>query len=378
MKLLLYYVLRRFFVKLETTDSCIILEKGIFLKRKTRLPLKSIVRATFRRSIPARILGAEEIMLYTLRGKLEFFLPKNHVPISEPARFCKFSPWKIAFGAFIDTRALGGIVIFAVILRKIGVILGGDYSRKLVALLFETAENVSHALAVVNIAVPGIAAAAGIFALASWLFAFVRKLFRLARFRSGSRGGYYFVKSGIITLYEHIIVRNSVVFTDTVMTLITNRSPMYCHRVMICPAVRRPGKRFPAISPPKSSFWGRCAVPLWCLAGFSAALVLLESSAEFRKMLLLKTALYSGFFVSLYVTALFAAYMKRSALFFGKRAVRVSERRGMRLYTCIFPAGAVVSQSVSRRFSGLCNVEFRTAQREKIFIRLIPENCLRR
>lgn len=380
MDIIFYYILRRFFVHLEITAEYIILEKGIILRRKTLLPIKSIVRATICRSIPARILGAEKVTLYILTGKTEFYLSRNErldfLPECTPSEKPSFG--KVVLGAFIDTRALGGIVFFILFLRKIGIILGSDYGNKLVSMLFSTAENVAGALSVLHIAVPKIAAAAGIFALTAWFAAFINKLLRLVRFRTESRDGYFLVKSGIITLYEHIIVRNSaaLITVDTAFTLVSGRSPVYCRGVMIYPSERRMGFGGLSVRSPAAAFWGRCAVPLWCTAIFAAALAGVYISESSRQMLLLKTVLYSGLAVSLYVTALFAAYMKHSEAVFGNNSISVTERRGLRLYTCVFSPESVisfaVSQSIFQRFSGLCNTEFRTVSREKILLRLVP------
>ena len=377
MNLLLYYIFRRIFVKYNFTADYLILEKGLIFKRKTVLPLKSVVRITIRRNIPARIIGAKEITLYTLRSKTELFLPKNEQPDFIPKCYFQAKPsfGKIAFGAFIDTRALGGVVIFAAILRKIGAVLGGEYSRKIVSLLFATAENISGALAVFHIAVPRIGAALGIFALAAWIFAYCRKLLHLAKFRVGKSGKFIFTASGITTLYEHIIVRNSSAFvlTHTAATLLAKRSPLYCRRVMIFPSVEISEISGVTLNSPKRALLGRLALPLWLSAGFSAGLSALYLSKNFGQLLLLKTVLWSGLLISLYLLRLFFAYSKNAKAVFGKNEITVTERRGLRSYTCYFPADSVISLSLSQnifqRFSGLCNIELRSSAREKFRIK---------
>lgn len=89
--------------------------------------------------------------------------------------------------------------------------------------------------------------------------------------------------------------------------------------------------------------------------------------------MLLKTALYCGLIVSLYAAAVSLVCMSRSGLTVGKYAVRLSMRRGMRLFEYSLPISAIaentVSQSVFQRPTGLCNIRVVTLERLTITAR---------
>lgn len=398
MSFFLYYILRRFFVRLEFTSDEIRLEKGILIKRAAAISISAITEIAVKRTLLLRIFRAKEVEIHTLGGKIKFYLQKNeNLPFLPEFRTAQIKArfGEILFGAFIDTRALGGIFVFVAILRKIGTLFGGDYSNKIISAISDAAENVTRVLELLHIAVPKIAAAMAVFALASWITAFLRKSARLSRFEISRRGNILFVKSGLITLYEHSLVLNSngffAVSRDTITTIIAGRAPLYLRSTMISPCVKRMdlpktlralgGIELPksGISPPKRAFLGFCGVPLgWC-GVFIAALAVVYST-RLRAAMLLKTALYSGFLVSLYAAAICLLYMKHSGIAAGE-SVCVSARKGLRLYNSVFPRESIRmekrSQSLFQRKSGLCNIKISMLGKRKfaarqIFKREIP------
>lgn len=398
MNFLLYYILRKLFVKLDFSDKEISLEKGLLLKRAAILPLSSIVRVTVRRTLVMRVFRAKEITLFTLGGKLTFYLRRNENPtfLPEPPSTA-FKPRfrDVMFGAFIDTRALGGLFVFTAVLRRFSAIFGGEYFDRLISALVKTAEELEKALDFFRITVPRIAVTLGVFALGSWIFAYIRKLLRLSRFRITRKNGLLFVKSGAVTLYEHTLVPNyaAAVYCDALTTVISERAPLYLRGVMICPCVKRKhlphvlkrlcGLKVPQkkLASPKRAFFGHVAAPLSWFGAFSALLAAAHFSD--RPAMLLKTVLYCGIAVSLYAAALYLLYMSRSGIAVGEECAAVSARRGLRLYTAVFSVGAVNrvknSQSVFQKRSGLCNFKLYTADREKFTARQLPKiECLRR
>ena len=179
MKFLLYYILRRFFVRLEVTRGKIVLTKVFFFKITAIVPRSSVVKIVIKRSPLLRFFRAKHVEIFTLNGKVEFYLGESEpVPfISRMPKNCikpRFS--EILFGAFIDARALAGIAFFAIVLRRIGKIFGSSYFDGIISALFSTAEKISDALLVVHVAVPKIAA-----------FAAVLRHFRKRRFRNPPR-----------------------------------------------------------------------------------------------------------------------------------------------------------------------------------------------
>lgn len=390
MNFLLYYILRKLFVRLEFTENEIILEKGIILRRKSVLPLKSVVRVSVERSLLMRIFAAKKIIVFTVRSNITFYLRKSEcLPFLPEIRSVPIKPRfsKLLFGAFADTRALGGIALFAAFLRRISSIFGSEYFDGIITAISDTAETLTNAFSALHIAVPKIAAVLAVFVLAAWSLAFARKLLRLANLRAARHGDLLRVQSGVITLYEHTLVLNSAaVSVSPLSAMLLKRAPLYLRGVMIYPAVpsAKASKiiralcgisvdNAPKIKPPRSSFLGFCAAPLWWTVGFSAALALVYLSESLRSAMLLKTALYCGLTASLYAVLVSLVCMSRSGLAVGERTVRLSMRRGLRLFAYSVPRGTVVeetlSQSIFQRRSGLCHIRMATVERTKLTAR---------
>lgn len=397
MNFLLYYIFRKYFVKLNFSDEGISLEKGLFLKRFTIIPLSSVVRITSRRTLFQRLFGAKEISVFTLGGTIKFYLRKSErLPfLPEPCQTIANPHFRdIAFGAFIDTRALGGIFIFAAVLRKISIIIGSEYFNELIAVFTKTAAELEKALGFFKVAVPQIAITLAVFALGSWVFAYIRKLLRLSGFRVSKGGGLLFIGSGVLTLYEHVLIPNSAaaIYCDTVTTVLARRAPLYLRGVIVSPCVKRSdlsemqkalcGLKLPkeTLSSPKSAFWGHIAAPLSWFGAFTAALI-----AVYRwgyPAALLKTVLYSSAIVNFYTAALYLLYMYLSGISFEGTITAVTARRGLRLYTAVFPLDIVtlttVSQSVFQRRSGRCNYRLELVEHRKFTARQLPKRELLR
>ncbi len=397
MNIVLFYILRKFFVNLTFTADKIILEKKIIVKKNAVLYRKDIIRTQVRKTFFMRIIAAKEVTLFTRGGKMRFFLSENEdadfLPKHGKIPLRPTFP-ETLFGAFIDTRALTGVLFFALTLRKIGVIFGGNYLDKVIRVLFTTAESVSEALPIIHIVVPKTAIFIGIFALSAWTFAFMRKLFALFGFETSVLKNSIYVKSGFITLYENQLALNSAetVVRTTAFSLITKRSPLYYNSVMIYPCANEKARSKllktlikldipdqPPVKSPDRAFFGHCAVPLWCLAGFSAALIVLLLS-ELRSALIIRTALISGIMIFAYLTILFFFYMKSAKNIFSDSVVKISSRRAAALYTAFFPPCLIVcstvSQNVLQKFSGICSVKINIFGRKNYTARLIPESSL--
>ena len=394
MNFLLYYILRKLFVKLKFSDNEIFLEKGILVKRAAVLPLSAIVQITSRRTVLMRVFRAKEITVFTLGGKLRFFLSQNEpLPFLPIRRSVCLKPRfrEVAFGAFIDTRALGGIFVFSAVLRRISTVFGGEYFNRIITAITDTANELERTLRFFRITVPKIAVTAAVFALGAWVFAYFRKLMRLSHFRVSQKNGFLFVQSGSFTLYEHALVLNSAsaVYCDTFTTLFAKRAPLYLRGVMVAPCVKRErlpktlnalcGFKMPKskLSPPKRATLGYVAAPLVWLGVFAAAIFavyLLDFSSE-----LLKIALYCGFFINLYAAALYLIYMRHSGVGADK-FVLVSARRGLRLYTAVFPPDTLdrrtLSQSVFQKRAGFANLKLFTVERLKLTARQLPKDAL--
>lgn len=397
MKIILFYILRKFFVKLEIKGNLIILKKRLFISKTTLLNRADIVRVQTRRTLILRLLNAKEATLFTQNGKITFYLSESETPDFLPKRG-KISlkprfPERL-FGAFIDTRALTGIAVFAVTLRKIGVIFGGSYFDGIIRALFTTAESVTKALSFAHIVLPRTAVFLGIFAIVAWLFAFIRKILTLSHFELSSGNSSVYVKSGLITLYENRLVLNTaaVVSRTTLFSLITKRAPMYCRGVMVFPCASRKvrgkilrsffGIRLRSTRPVKSpnrAVFGHCLLPMWLFIGFSAMLALLFITGN-GSALITRTVLTAGILVSAYLFALFFLYMRSAESSFSEDFLMISTRKSAALYTAFFPTtfigGAVLSRTVFQQLSGLCTVKISLTEHKSCTARLIPESSL--
>lgn len=399
MKIILFYILRKFFVKLEIKGNSISLEKRLFICKTVLINRRDIVRAQTRRTLVLRFLRAKEVTLFTQNGKIEFYLSENetHDFLPKRGKIClkpRF-PERL-FGAFIDTRALAGIAVFAVTLRKIAKIFGGSYFDGIIRAIFTTAESLAKALEIAHIVLPGTAVFLAVFALVAWIFAFLRKILTLSRFELCPENGSIYVKSGLITIYENQLVLNTaaVVSRTTLFSLITKRSPMYCRDVMVFPCANesvrgkilrsffgvKPRATHSAKSPSRALF-GHCVLPMWLFIGFSAMLLLLFITGN-GAALITRTLLTAGIFISAYLFLLFFLYMRNAKSVFSEDFVMISTRKSAALYTAFFPttliSGAALSQSVFQQLSGLCSVKIALTERRHYTARLIPESALNR
>ena len=396
----MYYILRRFFVRLEFSDKQLTLQRGFLIQKITVLPLKAVVKVSVERPLLLRIFRAKEVRVSTLRGGVRFYLHRDEpLPLLEKHRppMLKTGFGEQAFGAFIETRALSGIAVFIALLRRIGSVFGDDYYNRALSKILDTvsaaAENVTRLLSFLHIAVPRIAAVIAVFAAACWALAYLRNLEKTARLKVGRRGGVVTVTGGLITLYEHTLVLNSAtaVTCCSVASLISERAPIYLRGVMIHPAVRRKNYRkflravcgispekTDKTAPPAKAFFGYCLAPIVWSVSLAATVTLFSFSEYFKYAMLIKTALYCGLTVSVYTAAVYLLYFRHSGIALGERFTRVAARRAMRLYTNVFPTEPVVrekiSQSVFQRRSGLCNYKLCTHDRIKLTARQLPKS----
>ena len=393
MNFLMYFILRRAFVTLRFSDNEIYLEKGLIFKRVSVMPLWSVVKVTSRRTLIMRLFRAKEVTVSTLGGKIVFylsqnerlpFLPEKHFPAVRPSFL------DVMFGAFIDTRALSGLFAFVAVLRRFNTIFGSEYFYKLINAFAKTTDELEKILGIFRVTVPHILVTVAVFTLGAWTFAYIKRLLRSCNFLVSQNGGMLFVRSGVVTLYEHALVRNSanaaVISCDTLTTLITRRAPLYFRGVMIYPCVKRGelpqilkklcGTELPQnkLASPKRAFFGHIAAPISWFGVFAALIA--ASYCSNRSVMLLKTLLYSGAIICLYTAALYLLYMSRSGGAFGREVTAVTARRSLRLYTAVFPNDTVkqetVSQSLFQRRSGLCNIKLGLVEHRIFTVRQIP------
>lgn len=382
MDILFYYILRRFFVSVSFRGGTAVINKGLFFVRTVTLPLRSVTSAEIRRTPLMRILRAKRVTLRTLGGiSAEFYLRKDEpLPFLPKTGGVTLRPKlsSVLFGAFIDTRALSGAVIFSATVRRIGAVFGSAYYDRIISAIQNTAEGVSELLSLLHIAVPRAAAVLAVFVFAAWIFALLKKAAAMARFSVTIYGSAAVVRRGLFTLREiYISAAQPCCFSvcDTFATMVVKRAPLYLRGEMILPPTSREksrkmvkimlgglprGENHP-ITPPKRALFGHCALPLGWGAAFAAALTLvslLQRAGILRYAELLKTALWCGTAAFLWTAAVYAAYMFRSGMSDGG-VIRISSRRYARLYTIYARKSSVTSaeiiQNPLQKRNGFCD-----------------------
>lgn len=292
MNFLLYFLLRRLFVRMELTPDSISVSKGLIFRRRCEIPLSAVTRIEIRRTVLLRLLRGKRVEISTLSGGVWFYLSsRERLPfLPEYSGACvKAAPLQAIAGAFIDTRALSGVITFGLLLNRAGSVFGSESFSRIMSLMLGAAEGVTRILGELHIAVPRVTAFVVVFIAAAWLLVFLKKAVGMLRFRISCEGGYVTVRRGVFTLYEFRLVRNNltgILCCDTLTTLLLRAAPLYAHDVMIFPPVsRRTAYRIlsklcgitppePQIRPPFSALFGHCAAPLGWLGVFTAALLL--------------------------------------------------------------------------------------------------------
>lgn len=402
MEFIFFCLLRRFFVKLDLSPEKAVVKKGLLIRRTSVLPLCAVTMIEVRRTLPLRFIKMKKIILHTLNGKLSFYLPKDeNLPFlgNEKQHHIQPQLLSLIFGAFTDTRALSGVVIFSLAILRLGQ-LPGDYYNKLMSALIITAEEMQKIFQLFDVTIPTFAAFLAVFVSAAWLFALARKLLRLYKFRICFSDRYVTIKHGLLTIYECTLVRNDlvpIIECDTLSTLVTGASPLYCHdRLLYPPTDRHTRERLlrllfgvapnavRAVKPPPRAILGHCAAPLGWLAACSGAAILLwigEYSGIFSYTALIRSLLWSAAAVSLWFTMTYGIYMLHSFVYIGDDAV-ITHRSGARLYTVYIPKGRAAYCSIRtnpfQKRGGLCDAVITAAHSRRLKLRNLPLKQIQR
>lgn len=397
MDFILYYLLRRFTVRLEFSKEYIRLIKGLIIRREYFALPEAIALIEQRQTIIMRLFGAKKVTIRTLSGRGFDFWLKNSEKLID-IRGISISPPKrsMLLGALIDTRALSGVVVFYLTMRRISSVLGSGYYDKAITALFKAAGGLQQALERINVTIPQIAAVVAVFVAAAWLAKFLWKLFAMSRFRVVAMRDYLVVRRGFFTLYQCAVPRrniNAVITTDNLTTLLFGAAPMYAYHTMIyppsTPEVRRRvtdilcgipcGYDKRRVKPPLRAVFGHCAQPLFWLAVFGGSYILLLLGQNFElipSVPLLRSLTYAGAAVSLWYAAVYAVYMFRSSLICTENSAQITARRGARLYTAAVGSKmrtqSVLSRNVFQLISGLCDAEIKALGRVGFKLRNIP------
>lgn len=401
MDFLLYFILRRIFLRMELTPDRITVTKGLIFRRRCDIPASAVTKVELRRTIVLRLLRGKRVEISTLCGGTFFYLREwerlPFLPEYEGASV-KAGALQCIAGAFVDTRALSGVVTFGLFLNRIGGAFGSESFSRIMTAMVGAAEGITQLLSALHIAVPRVTALAAVFIGSAWLFVFLRKALGMLRFRLSCGGGCITIRRGVFTLYECRLVRNNLTAClrcDTLTTLLLRSAPLYCHDVMLFPPVDRrtadrilskmcrlPVKKLnDRVIPPFSALFGHCAVPLMWLGGFSAAL-LLTFIAEPIAADLIQSLLWSGAAISLWFVVTYGIYMRLSGASRAAGVTGLSFRRGARLYTAVIPDEKapmyILGRNLFQKFSGMCDITLAVAGRKRYKLRNVPHSEINR
>lgn len=400
MDFLLYFVLRRIFLRTELSPGNIVVTKGLLLRRRCEIPFAAVTKIEIRRTLVLRLLRGKRVEISTLSGGVFFYMRNNErlpfLPDYDGIHI-KAGALQSISGAFVDTRALSGVITFGLFLNRIGGVFGSESFDRIMSAMLGAAEGLSQTLGVLHIGVPRITALAAVFVGAAWLFVFFRKALGMLRFRLSCESGFITIQRGVFTLYECRLVRNNLTAClrcDTLTTLLLRSAPLYCHDVMLFPPVSRrtadrilskmcrlPLPQEGRIKPPFSAIFGHCAVPLGWLAGFAAALAL-TFIAEPIGADLVQSLLWSGVVISLWFTVTYAIYMRMSGASRERGMTGLAFRRGARIYTAVIPDVKIpmkkIGRNIFQKFSGMCDITLAVAGRRRYKLRNVPHRDIER
>ena len=395
MNILLYYILRRFFVDLSFSDNGVTIRKGLFVRRSSTLPLCAVTHTEIKRTLLLRVLGGKQVTLFTLGGSVSFFLRKNEaLPFLPEKKGTPLRPKRgaVLLGAFSDTRALGGVVFFSGTLSRIGKIFGSGYYDRIISAIADTAERLSETLNLLHIVVPRITAVIAVFVAAAWLAAFLRELEERLRFSVSASGDYLTVRRGLLTVYEYTLVLNdlsAVISEKTATTSLIGAAPLYARGVMIFPAAdshtadrlaktlcRIPPAKGTEYRPPLRALFGHCAAPLGWGAAFLGAILLMHIAYRMGmlpRLPVIRSLLWCGAGVCGWLAAAFILYMRGSRLSMGEHTLQISARRGARLRSFLAPKEQVImyqdNVSLFQRRNGLRDISVCVKQGGRIKLR---------
>lgn len=376
MSFILFYLLRRFFLKVEFSPDKITVIKGLGITVTSTVPLCEVVRVTVKRSLLLRLFRAKKVKIFCNNGNVSFFLKRDgDIPFlnATPTDMSRAKLSEELLGAFCDTHALGGIALLSFALIRISRLFGGEYSQRIINLLSDTSENFRNALSAIDIHLPYATVGAAVFAITAWGYGFIRKFLNLCGFKVGISGGFTVVQSGVITLYEHYLCHNSTAIReDGLLSLIVGYAPVRMRGVIVRLAEKR-SKILPPTRLLWHTLWGHCKVPVVCAVIIGGALVTVNVLFPERSGELLKSVVTSGFAAALYSVAMCAVYIRHSGLALNGDTLHIAARHSLRLYTAKVPRKSISAVKISHNLlkRSRANISILNSERLRFKIRQI-------
>ena len=150
MEFLMYFVLRRIFVRTEFSRDMITVTRGLIFRRRYDIPLSAVTKIEIRRTPAIRLFRCRRVEVSTLSGGVYFYLHiREEMPFlpEYTGASVRARPLQSAAGAFVDTRAFSGVITFALLLDRTGSVFGSDSFSRIMSAMFGAAEEVRKMLA---------------------------------------------------------------------------------------------------------------------------------------------------------------------------------------------------------------------------------------
>lgn len=375
MDFILYYVFRRFFISLNVADGRISLRKGLVFRRCCDIPISAITMVSSKQTLLLRLLRGRKLTLYTLSGKVSFYL-KGGERLQLPQRHfvggARTSLGCTVLAALFSTKMLTGTIVFSTAIARVGSIFGSGYYDGIIAAIEQTAGSLSDVLSRLKITVPRFTATLAVFAAAAWIFAFILNLLRFSRFRIKLCRGGVLAAHGLITLYQQWTASDNLdaaEIRENAGTLLFRTAPVYCFGAMLVPPLGKKkrnvilkallGAEISAgknVKPTAKSIMGHIGTPLWWFIANAAVLTAYRITGSDPALL---TLLWGGLGLSLWYCLLYLIYMRRCIFLRGKNGMLLSARKGTAFCTLVIPRKPqrfCVAENPFQRLSGLCDI----------------------
>lgn len=219
------------------TDEGIYIRKGIVLFRTRFIPFDKLTVISIEKPyylVPFRAVrisadtdgGSSRIADFEItvnRSKTEPFLKYASRKIIEQKsikRIYRPKNFYIAVLSFIASNSLAGVIFFSTFISGAGKVLGSDFEQlilnQLTTITLKIAKGIPPTAAILAAVIAG-----------GWLLSFLVNLIRHLRFSVIRQSGAIRIKSGIITVREHLLTVKRINFIEIRQTLITKLFGFY-------------------------------------------------------------------------------------------------------------------------------------------------------
>ena len=142
MEFIMYFLLRRIFLRVDLARDTVRVSKGLLLRRQFCIPFSAVTKVE-------GLLRGKRVEISTLSGGVSFYMKSvEHIPFlpEYDGAYIRAKPFQSVVGAFVDTRALSGVITFGLFLNRIGSVFGDESFGRIMTALAGAAEGVTKLL----------------------------------------------------------------------------------------------------------------------------------------------------------------------------------------------------------------------------------------